>query len=185
MNKALEPALPGITSHDRLTIILHWLTALLVVVQFLLAEFWGYFPRPVHSLMIVTHMSFGLVLTALLVLRLGWRLRPGHTFFDDGTALLHTAARLTHWLLYALLAAVVAFGFLTRWTDNKPLSFFGLLIPSPLGSFSRATGHFVDQIHDYLAWAIIILAGVHAAASLLHHFYLKDGVLRRMLPQRR
>ena len=176
---------PGITRHDGLTIMLHWLTALLVVVQFLLAEFWGFFPRHVHGLMIVAHMSLGLVLTAVLVLRLAWRLRPGRTFFDDGAALLDTAARLTHRALYVLLAAVVAFGFLTRWTDDKPLSFFGLLIPSPLGTFPRTTGHFVDQIHDYLAWTIIVLAGLHAAAALLHHFYMKDGVLRRMLPQRR
>ena len=184
MNKIPKPAMSGTTRHDELTIVLHWLTALLVVVQFLLAEFWGYFPRPVHGLMIVTHMSFGLILTAVLALRLVWRIWPGHSFFDDGTSLLDTAAHWTHRLLYILLAAVVALGFLTRWTDNKPLSFFGLPIPSPFGTFSRGTGHFVDNIHDYVAWTIIILAGVHAVAALLHHYVLKDNVLRRMLPLR-
>jgi cytochrome b561 len=28
----------------------------------------------------------------------------------------------------------------------------------------------------------LILAGLHAAAALVHHYILRDGVLRRMLP---
>ena len=182
MNKTEKTALAG---HDGLTIALHWLTALLVVVQFLLAELWGYFPHPAHRLMVVAHMSFGITLAAVLALRLLWRLRPGHSSFDDKNDILNRAAHRLHQLLYILLAAVLGLGFLTRWTDNKPLSFFGLLIASPLGTFSKATGHFVDSLHDYTAWAIIILAGAHAAAALLHHYMLKDDVLRRMLPLRR
>nr|WP_295741665.1 cytochrome b/b6 domain-containing protein [uncultured Acidocella sp.] len=173
---------PG-SRHDGLTIALHWLTALLVVVNFLLAEFWDFFSKPNHHLMIVLHMSFGLLLTAVFVLRLVWRTRPGHTHFDDGKDLLNRGARGLHHLLYLLLGAEILLGFATRWTDNQPLSFFGLPIPSPFGDFSRATGHFVDQIHDYVAWTIIILAGLHALAALLHHYVLKDGVMRRMLPR--
>ncbi|MGE4480214.1 cytochrome b [Acidocella sp.] len=175
-------ALP--THHDRLTIALHWLTALLVAVQFLLAELWGFFPRPTHHLMVSAHMSFGLLLTALFALRLAWRLRPGHTSFDDGAGLFARAARGMHHLLYLLLGAEIVLGFLTRWTDNHPLVFFGLLIPSPFGTFSKTAGYVTDQIHDIAAWTIIVLAGAHAAAALLHHYILKDGVLRRMLPGR-
>lgn len=32
------------------------------------------------------------------------------------------------------------------------------------------------------AWTILVLAGLHAAAALFHHYVLKDDVLRRMLP---
>lgn len=172
------------SQHDRLTIILHWATALLVVVQFLLAEFWGFFPRPTRHLMIVSHMSFGLILAAVLVLRLFWRMRPGRTHFDDGDGYMSRIAKMTHHLLYVLLAAEIPLGFFTRWTDNQALSFFGLMIPSPFGTFSKATGYYTDQVHDFVAWGIIILAGLHAAAALFHHYVLKDGVLRRMLPER-
>ncbi len=179
-----QPSIPAPNRHGTLTIVLHWLTALLVVTQFLLAEFWGFFPRQVHHLMIVAHMSFGLILTAVFALRLFWRLRPGHTQFDEGNSLLNHAARLMHHVLYVLLGAEIVLGFLTRWTDNQALSFFGLLIPSPFGTFSKAMGHFTDQVHDINAWTIIILAGAHAAAALFHDYVLKDGVLRRMLPGR-
>jgi cytochrome b561 len=33
----------------------------------------------------------------------------------------------------------------------------------------------------YVANGLLILAGLHALAALVHHFLLKDNVLRRML----
>ena len=38
------------------------------------------------------------------------------------------------------------------------------------------------DVHEFLGDAIIWLAGAHAVAALYHHFMLKDGVLRSMLP---
>ena len=40
---------------------LHWLTALLVLTQYGLGEFWGLAPRPIRHLMIVAHMSLGIL----------------------------------------------------------------------------------------------------------------------------
>jgi cytochrome b561 len=37
-------------------------------------------------------------------------------------------------------------------------------------------------VHEYIGWAIVILAFAHALAALYHHYVLKDRVLRRMLP---
>jgi cytochrome b561 len=180
----IEAAPASATRYDNVTIALHWATAGLMVAQFLLAEFWDFFPRPAHHLMVVTHMSCGLILTAVLALRLVWRRKFGRHLPPAGLGSLDRVAKAMHHALYTLLAAEIPLGFLTRWTDNQALSFFGLLIPSPLGHFSRTTGWVVDQIHDYVAWTIIILAAIHAAAALFHHYLWKDGVLRRMLPLR-
>ncbi len=168
--------------HDHTTIALHWLTALLVIVQFALAETWDFFPRPDRHLMIVGHMSFGIVLTLVILLRLLWRNQSGRRLFETGSDLFDRLAKGMHYLLYVLLGAEIVLGFLTRWTGNQAISFFGLLIPSPFGHFSRATGDAVDEIHDLNAWLIMILAGGHALAALYHHYLLRDGVLRRMLP---
>ncbi|MGO9818164.1 MAG: cytochrome b [Acidocella sp.] len=169
--------------YDSLSILLHWATAALVLLLFALAEFWDFFPRPTHHLMVVLHMSFGLILTAIFALRIFWRAKPGHVRFPAEPGLAGRAAIGVHHLLYTLLAAEIPLGFLTRWMDNHPLSFFGLLIPSPLGTVPKPLGKLVDQIHDITAWTIIVLAGVHALAALCHHYLLKDGVLRRMLPR--
>jgi cytochrome b561 len=134
--------------------------------------------------MITTHMSLGIVLTLALLVRIIWRLIPGHKVQDAATGLVERAAKAMHYLLYGLLAAQMMLGFATRWTDNQPMAFFGLAIPSPFGTFPRATGWLVDQIHNYTAWAIVILAAGHAAAALAHHFWWRDDVLRRMLPMK-
>lgn len=168
--------------YDGTSIALHWATAALVLVQFGLAETWGWFPKPNHRLMIIAHMSFGILLAAVMLWRVLWRISAGRRLAPAGHGLFDRAAKALHHLLYVLVVAEVVLGFATRWTDNHPLSFFGLLIPSPFGTFSKATGHLVDHIHDWNAWLIIGLVTVHALAALGHHYLLRDTVLRRMLP---
>jgi cytochrome b561 len=168
--------------YDGYTILLHWITALIVFLQFLSAEFWDEFPRSARHFLILCHMSCGFVLAVILIFRLAWRLTRGTTIAAAHSGMVERGARALHGLLYVLLAAQIPLGLFTRWTDNKPLDVFGLLIPSPLGACSKATGNLVDQIHDINAWIIMAVVGAHATAALLHHFLWRDGVLRRMLP---
>lgn len=179
-----EPMAAPPPNYDAMSIALHWLTALLVVTQFLLAEFWEFFAKPTEHAMVVTHMSLGMILTGVYVLRLVWRGSAGRRLPAAGLGVLDRVAKATHHALYTLLGVELALGFATRWTHNQALSFFGLLIPSPFGQISRQTGWLVGQAHDVVAWTIIVLAGCHAAAALLHHYVIRDGVLRRMLPFR-
>jgi cytochrome b561 len=41
----------------------------------------------------------------------------------------------------------------------------------------------VETLRALFANSTLIVAGLHAAAGLFHHFVLKDDVLRRMLPR--
>ena len=170
--------------YDGPTIALHWVTAVLILLQFSLAETWDFFPRPARHIMIVGHMSFGLILCAVIIGRIVWRLRFSRAMPPAGYGALGRAAKALHHAFYVLVSAEILLGFITRWTDNRSLSFFGLPIPSPFGTFSKATGRFVDQVHNLNAWVIMGLVAVHAVSALGHHYLLKDGVLRRMLPQR-
>lgn len=171
--------------YDATTILLHWLTAALVIFQFASAELWDFFPHPDKHLLILSHMSLGVLLTAILLGRIIWRLTEGARLPAASASLLDRGAKALHHLLYALLAIQMPLGFLTRWTDNHPLFVFGLLIPSPLGPCSKAVGDFVDQLHDINAWVIMSLAGIHALAALIHRYILHDGVLARMMPRPR
>ena len=93
------------TTYDSVAIALHWLTALLVVVQFALAQTWDWFPRPVRHLMESTHASFGVVLTAVIAARLVWRLMPDHQLPSLESGWIKAASKSVHYLLYALLVA--------------------------------------------------------------------------------
>jgi hypothetical protein len=47
---------------------------------------------------------------------------------------------------------------------------------------NRAVFRPTEDIHEYLAYALFALAGIHAAAALWHHFFMRNGVLGRMWP---
>ena len=172
------------TRYDTVAMSLHWLTVVLVLTQFFLSQTWSFFPRPSRHLMIVAHMSFGIVLTAVIVGRIAWRLIPGHQVRAALTGWVELASKAVHYLLYGLLATEAVLGFVLRWSGNEAMSFFGLLIPPPFAPFSKPAHHLVGEIHNWVGWTIIVLAAGHAAAALFHHFVLHDDVLWRMLPGR-
>ena len=106
------------------------------------------------------HVWAGVAVLALVVVRLATRLIGGAPeTVGDPASLMTRAAGLSHFLLYALMLAVPVGGALT-W-------FAGV----------DAAG----ELHVLAANALMILAGLHAAAALMHHFVLKDDTLMRML----
>jgi len=164
---------------------LHWATVALVLIQFGLSQTWGLFARPTRHLMIVGHMSFGILLGAAVVARIVWRLLPGHRVDAVAHGLAGVLADAVHWLLYGMLLAEFALGFYLRWSGGEAMSFFGLHIAPAVPEISRAANHEIGEIHEKLGWAIVLTALGHAAAALYHHLVLRDAVLLRMLPGRR
>lgn len=169
--------------YDRASIWLHWATAVLVVVQFALAQTWDWFSKTTASDMQSIHVSLGVLLAAVIITRLGWRFMPGHQISSLETGWVKLASRIVHLLLYALIVGEVGLGFAFRWSQGHAVQFFGLGIASPFGQFSKAARHQLHTLHEYVAWAIIILALAHALAALYHHYVVKDRVLVRMLPR--
>ena len=171
------------TNYDNVAVALHWTTALLVVVQFALAETWDYFAKPTQHTMQSLHVSLGVLLTAVILARVAWRLIPGHQISPLDAGWARIASKGVHYVLCLLLAAQVVTGFLFRWAQGHPVSFFGLFaIPSPFDAFDKATRREFREIHEWIGWTIIVLAFAHALAALYHHYVLKDRVLMRMLP---
>jgi len=170
------------TNYDGIAIGLHWATAFLVFANFILAQIWDWFPKPTRGLMESTHMSFGVVLTVILVARLAWRWLPGHQVAAIEAGWMGIAAKVTHFTLYALLVAEAVLGFAFRWGGGKPMAFFGAGIPPLIGEISKPLRPELREFHEWIGWAIVILALLHALAALYHHYVLKDRVLMRMLP---
>lgn len=170
-----------LTRYDAFSIALHWITAILVLAQFLLAHTWGFASKPVRHGMIVTHMSLGMLLAAVIVVRIIWRVLPGHQMPAASSGPLEIAAKGVHYLLYLLLVSEAVLGFALRWSGNEAMSFFGLPIAPPFAPTTKATHRAIGEAHDIVGWAIIGVAACHAAAALFHHYVLRDNVLRRML----
>ena len=171
--------------YDKLTITLHWATALIVIFLFASSQIWDqlergtYWRKTLQSL----HISFGITLVAIMLIRIIWRATAGRKLPPaSSSAVLHSLAKLTHWALYLLLIAQMTLGFLFRWAQGEPFMFFGLFsVPDVFGVDPLLRRTF-GTLHFYTAWTIIILAGLHACAALFHHYVLRDGTLRRMIP---
>jgi cytochrome b561 len=171
--------------YDRLAIALHWLTALLVIALFVSAETWGFLPKgmALRKGLQSLHISMGITLAAVIGARILWRLARRYTLPSDLPRWQETASSLVHLALYLLLATQIALGFLFRWAQAEPFLFFGLF-PIPQVAIDPDLAHTFGELHNYVAWTIICLAGVHALAALAHYYVLKDKVLRRMMPGR-
>jgi cytochrome b561 len=174
------------TNYDNVAIALHWVTALLVVVQFLLAVTWDEFPRDTRENLQGVHVSLGVLLTAVVVARIAWRLMPGHQRPAIVSGWVKLASQAVHYLLYVLLVVQAGLGFAWRWGQGHDVAFFGLFaIPGPYGALARPTRHLLAEFHEKVGWAIVIIAFGHALAALYHHYRLHDRVLGRMFPPAR
>ncbi len=168
-------------NYDNVSIAFHWLTALLVVTQFALAETWDWFAHDTRENLQGVHVSLGVLLTFVVVARILWRV--GHHRGSIVSGWTKTASTAVHYLLYLLLVVQAALGWGWRWGQGHAVSFFGLFdIAGPYGQLPRPTRHLLAQSHDYVGWAIVIIAFGHALAALYHHYGLHDRVLGRMLP---
>jgi cytochrome b561 len=177
----------GTVRYDPPAMALHWLTALLVLVLWTLAQAWGFLQRgtPMRLELQALHVSLGLMLIVVLALRIGWRLGPSRRLPPADSGVLELAARGMHYLLYVLLLVQIVLGLCFRWSGDYPRGFFGLFtIPSPF-AFAQQQGRIIAELHQWIGNAIVALAALHALAALFHHFWLRDDVLRRMLPGRR
>lgn len=160
---------------------LHWSCAWLILGQFLLGELMHRVPQVLHGPIVSAHLSLGVMLAALFVMRVAWRVSGGRAIrFPAGDGLTGRAAPAMHGVLYLALGAEIGLGYLARWSGGRPVTAFGAVINSPFGPMSQATHHLFGSAHGWLAWAIMILAGGHVAAVLYHVRIVRDGLLRRM-----
>jgi len=85
-------------------------------------------------------------------------------------------------MIYILLLAIPLTAISGAWLEGHPLTLFGNIRIGPVLAEAHDVSRAIAPIHTWLGDAILWVAGVHAAAPLYHHFVLRDGVLRSMLP---
>jgi cytochrome b561 len=164
---------------------LHWLTALFVVCGFLLGQFGDNLPKgPVRSFGLFVHMTLGQCVIAFLLIRLVWRIANPPPPFEATPLgqLLDIAAKASHFTMYALLLAVPILGMIVQLKRGNALPIFGFWDVASPWPVDRKLARSILSVHATLADALLILAGIHACAALVHHWVWCDRTLKRMLP---
>lgn len=168
-------------------ILLHWTVAVAVFGLFALglwmtgltyySEWYNLAPH--------VHQSVGLILAAVIVFRLAWRLGNRHPAFEptmkDWERIGAVAA---HWGMYALIATLLATGYVIPTAGGDPVAVFDWFTVPAIGRFDSASVDLAGAIHYWGAWALMALVAMHTLAALKHHFIDRDRTLRKMLGPR-
>ena len=168
-----------------LNIALHWLMALLIPALFGVGlwmtglDYYSSWYRTAPDL----HKSFGILLALLWGIRLlvVWLLvKPA----AGGFGWQQKIAGWAHGLMYLLIMAIMVSGYLISTADSRGIIVFGLFEVPGMGELFPEQADIAGTAHFYLAWGLIILIVLHAAAALKHHYVDKDNTLTRMLGRR-
>ena len=169
----------GVASrYQPVLVALHWLLALMIIGLlcigfFVLAQMPNSDPRKLDIL--VLHMSGGMLVLVLMILRLiirTWSARP--IAATTGSPLLDRLAPIAHGGLYLIVFLMIASGWATGWLISGVFQPNGGSLPESFAVLPTF------QAHAALAAILAILIAAHIAAALYHHFVLKDGLFRRM-----
>lgn len=164
-----------------LLVAIHWIMALMILISLAAGGlFLANMPpdNPQKILGLRGHMTFGMVIGVLLLIRLAARVATEHPpHAHTGNELLDRIRTWTHRLFYVLIAGMVLTGLAMAFGAGLfPIVFGGAgeTLPPELAELPQRAAH------GLIALALIGLISLHSAAALRHHFLLKDGLIRRM-----
>lgn len=164
-------------------ILFHWLSALTIISLFALG-FWmvelNYYSEWYRTGPYI-HKSVGLILLALTIMRVIWRLMNPEPNSLSNNVLENKAAKYTHKALYISLFIILISGYLISTADGRGIEVFDWVIVPSLGELFNEQEDIAGLLHQYTAYFIIVLALIHGLAALKHHFINRDNTLTRML----
>ena len=167
-----------------ITIALHWSCAFLIIILFGLGIYmtgldyystW-YYKGP------ALHISLGFILSVLMITFVLWRIgngNPGPLANHSRSIVLF--ALLVKYTMYIFIFIVLVSGYLLATAAGKPASLFGIIHIPSIAQLDSINVDRVGLVHELFAWAVVILAALHAFAALAHHFVGHDRTLVRML----
>ena len=163
--------------------VFHWVIVALLVVQYL----FGWLMPDIHrgdkpGVGMTFHLSIGLTILVLIVLRLAWRLTHPVAPESSLPPWQRLSSEAVHWLLYIVVLATTLTGWLFASFRGWGVTFF-YLVPMPmLATENAAAGKIIDGLHQAAEWTLLVLIGLHIATALAHLFIYRDRIMQRMLP---
>lgn len=178
----------------------HWLVAFLILLQIPIGLYMHYrgneMPgvnekgEPIKGVWDATtnflyssHKTIGLLILAIVVARLIYRLTQGAPRSDPSLPAAMTGiSHAVHWSIYLLLLAIPIVGY-TAVSYGRYLDIFGIPFP-PVTVEDKDAAKEMFELHETAAWILLALVSLHISAAIYHKFVRNDRVVERMLPKR-
>jgi cytochrome b561 len=168
--------------HSRPAIVLHWLVATGVLIQFSLGWWMRTLPDKtgVQAYWYNLHKSVGLtVFLAVVVLLVVRFSQPPAALPDAMPAWQRRAARVVHFLLYACVLVMPITGYMGSSFTRFPIRYFGVVLPNFWGWDAPDLKALCSAIHLGTVILFMSLVALHIAAALWH-LARRDGLFQRM-----
>ncbi len=161
----------------------HWVIVALIAVQLPLGWLMpdirrGMSPGSAMSL----HISIGITILILIVLRFLWRLTHPVAPESYLPAWHRVSSEGVHWLLYLVVLLTTLTGWMFESARGWSISLYGVLPLPRLVEEGSPTGRAIGELHSTMVWVLVTLVAIHVLAALVHLFVYKDRVMHRMLP---
>ena len=174
----------------------HWITALLILGSYTSVYYRHWFTEektPENWNALQLHLSIGISIGVIVLLRVIWRSMNTVPDQEPGTVLQQKAAKIGHYVLYALIIIMPITGYLgtgaatdyffmfeiAKFSDT---AFSQVLLDKVLATNYEDFEKVMDFIHkDLLGECILwILILGHIGMALYHHYVKQDRTLKKM-----
>jgi len=153
-----------------ISIVLHWFTAVTVIVLWLVGQ--SIMSQPVAEIDArrSLHITVGLIAWVPLVVRIAWRLRVSHPHVSGQSRFIHQLACINHYLMLATLTVMIITGPLLAWA-----------LPGRTGIAAVA-----GLLHANAAKLMLVLVILHVLGALKHLMFHDDETIARIfMPRKR
>ena len=173
--------LPGKLRYTTTAVVLHWVIAALLIAE--LAHGWWMqeipkVPTGVRASAFNLHKSVGLLLLALALIRLGWRIAHRPPPLPPLPRWQGWAAKANHALLYTMMLVMPLSGYLGSVFSGYPILWFGWKLPS-WGYADPAIKDLTSIVHLGSSWILLASLGLHVVGTIKHTI-AGDRVMARM-----
>jgi len=174
----------------------HWITAILFLASYCAVYYRHWFTEaktPENWTALQLHLSIGVTIAVIVVLRIIWRVMNRLPDPEPGTRLEHLAAHLGHYALYAIMIIMPLTGYVGTGVNTEyfflfdiqkfeDTQMFSTLVADGMGLTFEEFEKTIDFIHKDIggAWVVWLLILGHVLAALYHHFVKKDRTIYKM-----
>ena len=168
--------------YTRTAVALHWLISVLLACGFTIGAYMAdLHVSPLKVRLFAYHKWIGITVLGIAVFRLIWRLTHRPPPDEPMPRWQRLAAHFTHWLLYGLIIVTPLIGWLYSSASGYPVVYLKIWQLPDLVHKNEALAKLLVEVHGFLAWTLLWIVVLHASAALKHHFFDRDGTLKRML----
>jgi cytochrome b561 len=161
---------------------LHWVMAICILAMLFIGVGMVSTVKPEYLTLVSIHKPLGVAILILALIRLVVRITRGAPPLPaDMPMPMKLAAKLSHYVFYALMIALPLLGYGMLSAADYPVVVAGMRIPSLL-PHSNSLHTLLWNAHRFLALCFFALIVVHLAAALFHALVRRDGVFHAMAP---